>query len=231
MALFEISCEHSIIDVVFAPDGSEFKVLHQRGIDTYALETKDNRCLRPRNVRKETLDRNDKDMYEKPILQFAYSPNHGIHTLSVAERLLSSSGTSSPEPNNGILDGQDARVDAESVSCLSLYAVGDNPRIFAEEHSGRLLQVLPDGSTAPLPVSFPTYLPWVEIVDHDGELLALGLSRGGHLYVNSRQLVKNCTSFLVTPSHLIFTTSNHLLKFIHLDSPEGMLRRLPLLPK
>lgn len=37
------------------------------------------------------------------------------------------------------------------------------------------------------------------------------------LYANERCLVKNCTSFLVSPNHLIFTTSQNLLKFVHLN--------------
>lgn len=42
------------------------------------------------------------------------------------------------------------------------------------------------------------------------------LAENGSLFANERRLVRNCTSFLVTPAHLIFTTSQHLLKFVHL---------------
>ena len=62
----------------------------------------------------------------------------------------------------------------------------------------------------------PYYLPWSEVVDLAGNVVVFGLSRNGHLYANSRLLLKNCTSFLVTPAHLIVTTTNHLVKFIHL---------------
>lgn len=49
------------------------------------------------------------------------------------------------------------------------------------------------------------------------------LSENGSLFANETRLVRNCTSFLVTPVHLIFTTSQHLLKFVHMrNSPEGM---------
>jgi len=48
------------------------------------------------------------------------------------------------------------------------------------------------------------------------------LSENGSLFANETRLVRNCTSFLVTPAHLIFTTSQHLLKFVHMmNSPEG----------
>lgn len=48
-----------------------------------------------------------------------------------------------------------------------------------------------------------------------------GLSSQGCLFANKRLLANNCTSFLVTPAHLIFTTSNHLLKFVHMAEVEG----------
>ncbi len=47
------------------------------------------------------------------------------------------------------------------------------------------------------------------------------VSDNGSLYADQRLLSKNCTSFLVTPAHLIFTTSQHLLKFVHMASVEG----------
>ena len=65
-------------------------------------------------------------------------------------------------------------------------------------------------------------------VKHAGDRLANGietranedvifsLAENGTLFANERRLAKNCTSFLVTAAHLIFTTSQHLLKFVHL---------------
>ncbi|KAL8905894.1 MAG: hypothetical protein Q9171_006493 [Xanthocarpia ochracea] len=44
------------------------------------------------------------------------------------------------------------------------------------------------------------------------------LVENGSLLFKRRLLAKGCTSYQVTPSHLIFTTSQHLLKFVHLAS-------------
>ena len=46
--------------------------------------------------------------------------------------------------------------------------------------------------------------------------IVFSLAENGYLFADERRLVRNCTSFLVTPAHLIFTTSQHLLKFVHL---------------
>lgn len=213
MAMFEVESESSIIDVAFAPDNNGFWVLHHGGVDTYSLGTKDGRCLAPKAETRVALNGAD----VKVPLQISVSGDHGARILSVGEEsmLISSHGSSSSSD-----EAATHSIEADAISSIGQYTAGDRPTILAQEHSGRLLEVTLD-STVALPVSFPTYLPWTEVVGHDGQLLAFGLSKGGHLYVNSRQLVKNCTSFLVTPSHLIFTTSNHLLKFAHLDRPEG----------
>ena len=48
------------------------------------------------------------------------------------------------------------------------------------------------------------------------------LSETGQLAVDDRVLVSNCTSFLITQQHLIFTTADHLLKFVHLKDPANL---------
>jgi elongator complex protein 1 len=49
------------------------------------------------------------------------------------------------------------------------------------------------------------------------------LSPTGFLQANSRCLAKDCTSFVVAPAHLIFTTSQHFLKLVHLTTADGLL--------
>ena len=70
---------------------------------------------------------------------------------------------------------------------------------------------------------FPSHLPWFEVVPHEDGHIAFGMSKNGHLYADSRLLVKNCTSFVVCPAHLIFTTTTHLLKFVHITNAHGWL--------
>ncbi|KAF2142551.1 uncharacterized protein K452DRAFT_350880 [Aplosporella prunicola CBS 121167] len=63
---------------------------------------------------------------------------------------------------------------------------------------------------------FPTRVAWAEVVHHAEEDIAVGLTSNGTLYANGRLLAKSCTSFRVTLAHIIFTTTQHLLKFVHL---------------
>ncbi len=57
--------------------------------------------------------------------------------------------------------------------------------------------------------------------DDQGINTTFRVSDNGSLYAGQRLLSKNCTSFLVTPAHLIFTTGQHLLKFVHMAPVEG----------
>lgn len=71
-------------------------------------------------------------------------------------------------------------------------------------------------------------IPWREKVSYrsnglnngdrnlHGKAIRFSLSENGSLFADERRLVRNCSSFLVTPAHLIYTTSQHLLKFVHL---------------
>lgn len=52
--------------------------------------------------------------------------------------------------------------------------------------------------------------------------IKFSLSSNGHLFADKRRLALNCTSFLVTPAHLIFTTSQHLLKFVHIANAQDL---------
>lgn len=55
------------------------------------------------------------------------------------------------------------------------------------------------------------------------EPIVFTLAENGSLFADRRCLARQCTSYLVTPAHLIFTTSQHLLKFVHLaDEVSGM---------
>lgn len=72
-------------------------------------------------------------------------------------------------------------------------------------------------------VSIRTQEPLSENGDRKGnDFVFFGLSDSGLLSANGVVLARNCTSFLVTPAHLIFTTGQHLLKFVHMAAVEGM---------
>lgn len=217
MALFELEAGSAIVDVSFSPNNEYMAVLHQRGADLYQWQTNGPRSLRP-------------------VLR-ASTPTgdiSGINPLVVA--VLDNGNTTvlgfglEPELFHYRFDARSSqfslvsRAQAGSVFGITSYS-GDQSVFITQDANRRYRQVQDSGVEEPLITSVSVQLLWFTPVGLDqeqGQFNVYGLTRNGHLYANQRLLVKNCTSYLVTPDHLIFTTTNHLVKFIHrTDNVDG----------
>jgi elongator complex protein 1 len=215
MAMCELEVESPVIDVAFSADCSSMAVLHRVGVSLFALAAKGPRLSNPRFVTLAAFEKAEPQFYEESLLQIAFSGRTEVQVLQMVdylELLRYDFGSETPKW---------LRADASSVATISSPGSASIEGAVAQHVSGRLSLIV-GGEHAPLPVQFPTFLPWTSCVVLNDEHLAFGLSRNGQLYANSRQLTKNCTSFLVTDNHLIFTTSNHFVKFVHLASEHGM---------
>lgn len=75
-----------------------------------------------------------------------------------------------------------------------------------------------------LAVVTPSSVPGRDAIrcgSHDTMGIIFSSTENSSLFANDRRLTRNCTSFLVTPAHLIFTTSQNLLKFVHMTEVAG----------
>ena len=214
ISMFELVAESGVVDVAFSPDNASFAVLHHLGVDYYAWKTKGTRSVAPELREKIGFSRTDTDPPNVAVLQAALCGRRTIKVLQYGENpILLTYGLEEP--------GGWSSADASSLCSIGSFDDAGSMRGFAQDPSGKLFDISENGTEVPLHINFTTQLPQVEISRHEDQPIAFGLSRGGQLYANSRQLVRNCTSFLVTPDHLVFTTNNHLLKFVHLSSVEG----------
>lgn len=214
MAMCELEVESPAIDVAFAMDCSSMAVLHRAGVSFFSLETKGARVLTPRLLFMASLKKTTAQMYEESLFEIAYSSPSEVQVLQMAEELELLRHQLAGE--SGTWWNTDARAIATITSPDSTEVEG----VVTQHLLGRLA-CISGGEHSPQSVQFPIFLPWSSYTTYHKEFIAFGLSRNGHLYANSRQLAKNCTSFLVTESHLIFTTSNHFVKFVHLAAAEG----------
>jgi elongator complex protein 1 len=109
------------------------------------------------------------------------------------------------------------------VSISSVFTPVNGSQLIGNTPTGGILQLIED--TRPedkLLIRLPERCSWTDHILRDGISLTIGLSRTGSLYANERLLCRNCTSFIATASHLIFTTSQHLLKFVHLTDVDQL---------
>lgn len=217
MSMFDIEASHTVIDVAFSENHSRMAVLHQGGVDIYNWQTRNGRSLTPRLA---TTYRFEKGTVEN-ALQVSFAPDGKTFVLYFKDGLKACAVVAGDDEGKPVVEGPASLEEEVSfVQASSIPSTSQQGRgAIAQNKSGRLHR-LPDREL--MSAGFPLQLPWVDIVEIENEPVAFGMSRNGHLYANSRLLVKNCTSFLVTCDHLIFTTSNHLLKFVHLSRPGGM---------
>ncbi|KAI2631912.1 IkappaB kinase complex, IKAP component [Hypoxylon sp. NC1633] len=217
MALFELEASTPVVDVAFSPANTFMAVLHQGGVDVYEWRVKGQRSIAPSLVGSVSISKDSLDGESIP-LQVAVTENSVVHCL---------------EFDNGpaIQSHPFDRTTGEFFTNSSIYAgsmfgfvcltQAGSTDVLAQDCLGRLHGVV-DQQDELYSVRLPAQLPWSEVIDLAGNVIAVGLSRNGHLYANSRLLLKNCTSFLVTPAHLIVTTTTHLVKFIHLVDVDSL---------
>ncbi|KAF9877790.1 hypothetical protein CkaCkLH20_04925 [Colletotrichum karsti] len=215
MAWAEPEFPASVVDVAFDPSNSLMAVLHRKGLDVFEWQTKGDRSVRPKELAKIAFDANAAGV----PLQVAFSGKKECQVLVSGEGLKLE--TYSVESSALSLSTTQLKP-TETISSIFSYEGDSGVEAVAQDRSGKLYRL--SGKQAPElhETQLSTQLPWCEVRDVNERTIALGMTRNGHLYANSRQLAKNCTSFVVTPAHIIFTTNNHFLKFVHLVDPEEM---------
>jgi len=219
MALHELEVPSNAIDVAINADGSLIAVLHQEGVALFQWMSVAASARPPTLTGRVTFENTGPSTGIHQQISFAEKDEILVLLHEVLGSLVKRYGfdddtgrmeelSSDPGPNS-------------TISNLSSYYQEKGTLPFIQVKSGTL-HSLAFGERSLSHCNFPSYLSWFEIVPYSDDYIAFGMSNSGHLYANSRLLVKNCTSFLVTPAHLIFTTTTHLLKFIHITGVHGM---------
>jgi elongator complex protein 1 len=128
--------------------------------------------------------------------------------------------------------------DTGELAVSSIFCGLNRELVCGEAHNGELYDLSSSPNRSPSIGKLQEFCPWVEVVNvgskvrnqpamstslTNSQITVFGLSSKGSLYAADQLLASNCTSFVATPAHLIFTTANHLLKFIHLSEDKGML--------
>ena len=220
MALHEFSVDANAVDVAISWDASLIAVLHAQGISIFEWKSVAASGSVPALTGKFTFEKGNLSVCTSQ--QISFSDNNEVLVL---QRLKQGSNVKRYgfDDDTGRMEERPF-VDCPSsmMSTLSSFSSGAMSNAYVQGPSGDLHNLVSSGQSF-AHCKLPTQLPWVEIAPLVDDYVAFGMSNNGHLYANSRLLVKNCTSFLVTPSHLIFTTTINLLKFVHIDSVQGIL--------
>lgn len=215
MALYEIPVFENIIDVAFNNDTSSIAVLHHGGVALYTWAIAPASSSSPTLNARFTFKSDSKNFYQHICFNEKneiLTLQHTVHDTSIVTSYCFDDETGGMKQKN---------VQSLSVAAAILLSSNENGTLhpFVQEISGKLSSLVEIDALKS--VAFPTVLPLVETIQFGENRIAFGLSSNGHLYANGRTLAKNCTSFILTPAHLIFTTTTHLLKFVHITGVEG----------
>lgn len=222
MALYEIIIDSSAVDVAFGRQNQSFAVLHHKGVDVFDWPVKDGRWLKPQLKVKVPFVPTATSELQVPLrIACIGDSEFRCMTYQGEASLVHLTVQTHVDPAE-----MNTLSEAKQLLATSTFEDEDSIESYGQDATGRLYKISSSGNHS-LPVSLPSQLPFFEVAKVDDIEVPFGLSRNGQLYAGTRLLAKNCSSFLLTPSHLIFTTSNHLVKFVHLaSSTDGKFKPL-----
>ncbi|KAG0652209.1 iki3 [Hyphodiscus hymeniophilus] len=219
MALHEFVVNTNVIDVAINWNATLIAVLHQLGISMFEWQGVAASGSGPVLTARFTFEKDQTSA--QTCQQISFSENNEVLVLQQSEKGSVVRRYGFDDDTGRMEEKLSPDSPSLTISTLSSFSNGIASKAFVQDVSGDLHNLVFGGQSF-AHCKFPTQLPWVEMVPHGDDYVAFGMSSNGQLYANSRVLIKNCTSFLVTPSHLIFTTTSHLLKFVHITTVQDL---------
>jgi elongator complex protein 1 len=196
MSFAELELSANAIDVAVSESATKIAVLHQQGISLYELDYSVRPFQHPKLLREALLA-------EQVPRQIAFSGEDGISVLC-------------SEPNTPADNIVEIKISDESAFDSAELSSGASSLFSAVDFSSTCFE---DGHGG-------VYELGASVWRDDETTIVFGLSAGGTLFGYRKSpddekaheclQIRNCTSFLTTPAHLIFSTTQHLLKFVHL---------------
>ncbi|GAM82828.1 hypothetical protein ANO11243_008140 [Dothideomycetidae sp. 11243] len=228
MALLDLELASSAIDVCSSQDGTRVAVLHSDSIATYELQILGAEPVAATSISK--LPLNTSTMPSSYPRQIAMDASNNAYVLvSNAEEstdqimVVTQSGKSHWISLDRCVTSISTRVDHSGIAY----------QMASPQQSGMNVGWLVKQTDYWVPqpqLRLPAVCPKIDVWNEDDATIVFGLSANGTLYAQGQtssdstfdQLlqVRGVTSFLVTSAHLIFTTTQHLVKFVHLQAGE-----------
>ncbi|PYH47499.1 Elongator subunit IKI3 [Aspergillus saccharolyticus JOP 1030-1] len=224
MAHNELALDSNIIDVAFSKSGTRIAILENDRFSVYLWN------LKARPVPMPILESSYplSDAPDSRPRQIAF-----IHETEVY--VLKSNGPSSTCIERTTLETRETRVAyqaADSEQIISMFASLGHESLWFSHSLGTNQPITYSYISIPSPDQFdaipwsqspPVDTYWAEAVQiSEDETLLVSMTKSGALYANNTLLAKNCTSFMITQAHIVFTTSLHLIKFVHLTRAEEL---------
>ncbi|GAB7361454.1 hypothetical protein MBLNU230_g1510t1 [Neophaeotheca triangularis] len=208
-----LEMEQPALHAAMNKSGGIIAVLHARSISLY-------RCgvvQKPSNG-SEFVAKCELEALEASFRQVAFC---GDDTLVVLGSVASSPG--SILTMFGV-DGSLRRQISLERTMTTITHRTDHDRICYEDDKGAVYELEPSFDASPaMLATLPTACPTIAVWQREDHSIVFGHTSSGVLHIRSADAtqslkISGVTSFRVTSEHLVYTTSQHLLKFVHLQS-------------
>ncbi|EGC42114.1 elongator complex protein [Histoplasma capsulatum var. duboisii H88] len=223
MAACDIPLESNAVDIAFSKSSAQFAVLTMGGIYLYNWDIKAVPLADPEFqafcpiLTSSSRPRRIAFLEENEVYVLT---QHGCSQGNIERTDIDSKKTTTiyQSNNSSILSSIFPNVQQNS---LWICQRGQNSK------AGSYIKLSSGGANGPL-TEIPHESPgqdtcWANATElPDGEGILFSLSKSGALYANKRLIAKSCTSFIITGAHLIFTTTQHLLKFVHITKVDDL---------
>ncbi|RMZ76212.1 hypothetical protein DV738_g5035, partial [Chaetothyriales sp. CBS 135597] len=232
MSFCEVEVDSAIVDCAVNSTGDQLAVLTASAIHIWNWPIKGSNAKRGRYTApvrgpSKALPRHEHERYSQVLFQ-------GSHQLFIlgyrdgGSRLYSLAFADPSDPSELV------EHDVDSVK-HNIFADTASESVWAADSSSA--QMVGDSAFTQPDVLQPSRGPFMpdtaifRIADadeaipngyHKHEYHRISLNSQGLLEGDDRVLARDCSSFLLTDAHLIFTTTRHLLKFVHLTAPAAM---------
>ncbi|WPG98579.1 elongator complex protein 1 [Acrodontium crateriforme] len=220
MGFDEVELPEVAVDVAFSKTGTELAVLHSDKITVWTCDYGVKPVQKAKISRTLIVDQHTAEGTETSFWrQIAITVDlkhetivHGLADTHGVSRLAS------------FHEKTEVAFSSFDASIISIFNGIGHGALYAEDKSGTILEIGLDETKTPvneLPVSCADVQVWKSAQQTAS---TFGLTSGGILHGvhgDSQKLrIPGCTSFIITANHLIYTTSQHLLKFVHLHEGE-----------
>ncbi|QIW97385.1 hypothetical protein AMS68_002903 [Peltaster fructicola] len=203
MAFDEVDVGSEVIDVAVSDDGTSIAVLYHDGVSVLACDYAHKPAVKAKLTQKYTIEGSSNSIAR----QITWSQDSQLSVLSIRANANTAELSYYHKHGETTPYGQDSLPVASLIANLAYTKDGHVTALGSTDTMGKL------------PPGCITVRTW----QHDSHSIVFGMTSSGVLHIRSptQQLkVQGCTSFLTTDSYLILTTSQHLLKFVHLHNGE-----------
>lgn len=230
MATRELAISENVIDVSTSQVGSRLAVLTSRSVHVYEWDLATKPIKAPSLLRSVRLDVSPEPTRQRQVL---FVKEDEVYVLQQRKQSGQMIEVISVE------DGSQTSFPLTQDNCQGLFISNDHQILwYLATNPLRKLTLgsrLPDTDQAngimhDRELAHIKDSAWIEVIARTGasgmdehiEYIVFTLTKKGELFADGRQIARACTSFLVTPAHLMFTTPQHLLKFVHITDVRSL---------